>query len=661
MTALRTRCLRALATVAFFALTVPFASSAHAAGVSVSIAQQGFTIVGDATWRVVVDLGGADGTGLSLEFVSYRRVDTRQQLADVIGGKLPQELDRIRYPVDELTRNDAGRVIVSVPTVANASQPDDLLFGATGVYPVGVRLLAGENALGGTLTFVHHVDSEDAVGAMADGPLRIMPVVSLGAAPARTSNGKNAPSPQFRNDVSAFTDTYDNQTGGAFVSLQGDQTEVAPADLLASLKAQAARHTFAAAPFVPLSPSALTTIGRGELYASQLRAGEDAVTTAIGTTPDRGVVVSNDKLTAEGARVLRDVGARGVILTPSAVDASGLRGRLDSALTYRSRAADGSTLLIHAIDDTYAKTFVDESTPPLARAVRITAGLILQRSSLLGMGKDLALVSVALGTVDARPANPAVMKQIFRFVESSSFLGAEATPKPAAVETSGDLLDLSTGADSSLESVRATIDALGPIVSSTTSMLVDADPRRTEWPALLTTMLSTRATDPLRSAIETNLRSSTKAVRAALHLPIAANFTLSGRKSELRLQVRNDSSSPLRVVVRFASAKLKFPKSRQTLEVPADGSAEVVVPVEARSNGRFPVSVALLTPKNDVALGEPMTITAKVSALAGFGQVVTATALLVLLTWWAHNWRSKRRRMIDEAVAHSDHPSRRDA
>ena len=659
--ALRTRFVRSLAATGLVALMIPFAGPARATGVSVSITQQGFTVVGNAAWRVVVDLGSSNETGLNLEFVSYRRVDTRQQLADVIGGKLPQELDRVRYSVDDLARNDAGRVVVSVPTVANASQPDDLLFGTTGVYPVGVRLLAGENPLGGTLTFLHHVDSEDAVGAMADGPLRVMPVVSLGAAPARTSNGKNAPSPQFRNDVTAFTDTYDNQAGGAFVSLQGDQTEVAPIELVDSLKSQAPRHTFAAAPFVPLSPSALATIGRSELYASQLRAGEDAVTAAIGTTPDREVVVLNDKLTAEGARVLRDVGARGVVLTPNAVDASGLRGRLDSALTYRSRAADGSTLLIHAIDDTYAKTFADESTPPLTRAVRIAAGLILQRSSLLGMGKDLALVSVALGTADARPANPAVMKQIFRFVESSSFLGLEAAPKPAAVETTGDLLELSTGVDSSLESVHATIDALGPIVSSTTSMLIETDPRRTEWPALVTTMLSTRASDALRSAIETNLRSSTKAVRGALHLPIAANFTLSGRKSELRLQVRNDSSSPLRVVVRFASAKLKFPKSRQTLEVPADGSAEVVVPVEARSNGRFPVSVALLTPKNDVALGEPMTITAKVSALAGLGQVVTATALLVLLTWWAHNWRSKRRRMIDEAVAHSDHPSRRDA
>jgi Family of unknown function (DUF6049) len=656
------RTARSTVAAGLLAIVLPFGHAAHGAvSASVSVTQQGFTIVGDASWRVVVDLGGASEENLNLDFVSYRRVDTRQQLADVIAGKLPQELDRVRYPVDKLTRNDAGRVIVSVPTVSNSSQPENLLFGTSGVYPVAVRLLAGENPLGQTVTLVHHVDSEDALGAMSDGPLRVMPVVTLGAAPARTSNGKNAPSPQFRNDVSAFIDTYDNQTGGAFVSLQGDQTEVAEPGLIASLKAQSSRHSFAATPFVPLSPSALTTIGKGELYSSQLRSGEDAVATAIGTSPDRAVIVSNDKLTADGARVLRDMGARGVILTPNAVDVSGLRGRLDSALTYRSRAADGSILLIHSIDDTYAKTFADESTPPLSRAVRIAAGLILQRSSLLGMGKDLALVSVALGTRDARPANTAVMKQLFRFIASSSFLSLEAAPLPTDVETSGDLVQLSPAADSSLEPLRPVLDTLSPIVTSTSSMLIDTDPRRNEWPALLTTMLSSRATTALRSAIETNLLSTTKAVRGALHLPIAANFTLSGRKSELRLQVRNDSSSALRAVVRFESAKLKFPKSRQTLEVPADGSAEVVVPVEARSNGRFPVSVTLLTPKNDIALGEPMTITAKVSALAGLGQVVTATALLILLTWWAHNWRSKRRRMIDEAVAHSGHPSRRDA
>ena len=642
-------------------LVVPFgASNTRAETAGFTVTQQGFTLVGNVSWRVVVDLGGNASDSLNLDFVSHRRVDTRQQLADVVAGKMTSELDRVRYPVAGLTRNDTGRVIVSIPTVANQSTPDDLLFGTTGIYPVTVRLLDGEQPLGETTTFVHHIDSDDAVEAAGEGPIRVMPVVSLGAVPARTSNGESILSPQFRNDVQAFVDTYDNQLGGAFVALQGDQTAIAGSDILTPLKEQADQHTFAASPFVPLSPSALATIDEGELYASQLRAGEDAVTAALGTTPDRGVIVSNDKLTTNGALMFRDVGARGVILTPDAIDASGLRGRLDSALTYRSRAADGSMLLIHGIDDTYATTFADETTPAITRAVRIAAELILQRSSLLGMGKDLSLVSVALGTHDGRPANPSVMKQLFRFVESSEFLSLEAKPQPATIETTGDLVELSRGSDTSLESVRATIDTLTPLVNSTASMLLDNDQRRTEWPGLLTTLLSTRAGDALRSAISANLKSSTKAVRSAVHLPVAANFTLSGRKSELRLQVRNDSSTALRVVVRFASAKLKIPKARQTVVVPADGSSEVVVPVEARSNGKFPVFVSLLTPKNDVSLGEPMKITASVSALAGLGQVVTVSALLVLLTWWAHNWRSKRRRQIEAAVAHSGHPSRRD-
>lgn len=642
-------------------LGVAGVSAARVVGASgsVAITQQGFTIIGDATWRVVIDLGGAASDNLNVDVVSHRRVDTRQQLADALAGKVPSDLDRIRFSVADLPRNDAGRPVVTVATVANSSGADDLLFGSTGIYPVTVRLLDGESVLGETLTFVHHVDSDDALSAMSDGAIRIMPVVSLDAVPARTSNGKVVVSPQFTNDVGAFVETYDGQSGGAFLSVQGDQAAVVDAGSMSALKAQIGQHRLAAAPFLPLSPSALATIGGGEMYASQLRAGEDAVAAALGTTPDRSVIVSNDKLTTNGALLLRDVGARGVLLTPDAIDESGLRGRLDSALTYRSRAADGSMLLIHGIDDTYARVFADESTAALDRAVRIAAGLILQRSSLLGMGKDLSLVSVALGTHDARPAPPAVMKQLFRLIASSSFLSVENSPEPAAVETSGDLLTLVGSADTSLVAVHDATQGLAPLVNSTASMLVDTDARRADWTALLSTMMSSRASDTLRTAIEANLRTAARNVRASVHLPVAANFTLSGRKSELRLQVRNDSSSPLRVVVRFASAKLRFPKARQTVVIPANGSTEVVFPVEARSNGRFPVSVALLTPKGDVPLGDSMTITAKVSALAGLGQVVTATALLVLLTWWAHNWRTKRRRRIEAAVALSDHPTRR--
>ena len=191
----------------------------------------------------------------------------------------------------------------------------------------------------------------------------------------------------------------------------------------------------------------------------------------------------------------------------------------------------------------------------------------------------------------------------------------------------------------------------------TMSMLRDDAPRREIWPALLTTLLSSRADDALRSRTADKVRSATKTVLGSLSLPTTSRFTLSSRKSELRLQVRNAGDTPLRAIVRFRSAKLKFSQPRQVIEVPAGASSEVMVEVEARSNGSFPVTVQLLTPRGDVPLGDEATITANVSALAGLGQVVTVTFLLVLLTWWAHNWRTKRRRAI-ESAAKGEHPSR---
>ncbi len=639
-------------------LILPRGGSASAATATIAITQQGFTVIGDSSWRVVMAIEGAVSDKLNLDVVSHRRVDTRSELARVIDGPMPETLDRLRFVVSDIPRNSAGRLVVSVPTAANISAPENLLFGSSGVYPITIELRAGEELLASTFTFVHRLEPDDAVSATLEGTLQVMNVAALSSAPARTASGESVVSPQFSAQLADLAGAYGEESDGAFVSLQADQVAVAGGDAFADLRKESPRHTFAASTFVPLNAGAMAAVGLGEAFASQMRAGEDAIAAAIGVTPDRGVIVINDKLNANGAVLLRDVGVRGAILTPRGIDASGFRGLVDSALTYRARATDGSTLLVQGIDAVYAAQLSDATLSPFTRAVTVSAGLVLQRESLLGMGKDLGLVMVALGTDDARPADPIVLQQLFRLVGSSPVLAVAVRPRPAATETTGDVLDLSGGADTSLVRTKALIDELTPRVNNTSSMLGDNDPRRDAWPAMLTTMLSSRTDPVLNAALEKNLRGATRTVLGSLELPAAANFTLSSRKAELRLQVRNTSNTALRAVVRFRSAKLKFAQPRQVLEVPANASAEVVMVVEARSSGRFPVTVQLLTPRGDLSLGEPVTITATVSAIAGLGRVFTATALLVLLTWWAHNWRGRRRRAIEAALAMADHPSR---
>ncbi|MFM8389082.1 MAG: hypothetical protein ACKOA5_07545, partial [Actinomycetota bacterium] len=543
------------------ALITQSGGTASAATASLTVTQQSFTVVGDSAWRVVVAVDGALSDKLNLDVVSHRRVNSRAELADVLGGRVPDTLDRLRFSVADLPRNSAGRLVVSVPTAANTSAPENLLFGSSGIYPITIELRAGEQLLASILTFIHRLEPDDAVSATIEGTLQVMNVAALSSAPARTANGENVISPQFSTQLSNLVDAYGvdapgEETSGAFVSLQADQTAVAGAAAFADLRAEAGRHTFAASTFVPLNAGAMAAVGLGEAFASQMRAGEDAIAAAIGVTPDRVVIVVDDKLNASGAVLLRDVGVRGAILTPRAIDASGFRGLVDSALTYRARASDGSTLLVQGIDPVYATQLADSTQSPVARAVTVTAGLVLQRDSLLGMGKDLGLVMVALGTDDARPADPAVLQQLFRFVGSSPALKIAAQPRPATTETTGDVLDLSTGTDTSLERTKTFVDELTPRVNNTISMLGDNDPRRNDWPAMLTTMLSSRTDPVLNAALQKNLRTSMRVVLGSLGLPAAANFTLSSRKAELRLQVRNTSDTALRAVVRFRSAKL---------------------------------------------------------------------------------------------------------
>ena len=81
----------------------------------------------------------------------------------------------------------------------------------------------------------------------------------------------------------------------------------------------------------------------------------------------------------------------------------------------------------------------------------------------------------------------------------------------------------------------------------------------------------------------------------------------------------------------------------------------VIVPVEAKANGTSSINLVVSTPAGD-ALGEPVTLTARVTALTGLGQVLTGGFVLVLLTWWFTHWRNRRRaELVDDG--RSRHPS----
>jgi flagellar biogenesis protein FliO len=53
------------------------------------------------------------------------------------------------------------------------------------------------------------------------------------------------------------------------------------------------------------------------------------------------------------------------------------------------------------------------------------------------------------------------------------------------------------------------------------------------------------------------------------------------------------------------------------------------------------------TPDGSQSVVDPITISAKVNAIAGFGQLISIVLLLVLFAWWWSNRRSARRERLN--------------
>jgi hypothetical protein len=132
-------------------------------------------------------------------------------------------------------------------------------------------------------------------------------------------------------------------------------------------------------------------------------------------------------------------------------------------------------------------------------------------------------------------------------------------------------------------------------------------------------------------------------------------FTITSRSTTIPITIRTTWPEPLRVKVRLTSPKLDFPDGDQIITV-TDSSPPFRVPVEAKSNGTFQVTAALLTPEGDAPLGPPMAITVRSTALSGLGILVTTAAGLALAAWWVQHLRAKRRRRRSAAAAER-HPT----
>ncbi|MEY4362611.1 MAG: hypothetical protein RL391_1917, partial [Actinomycetota bacterium] len=610
----------------------------------------------------------------SVAITSYRPVKTRAAVRDAVAGKLPSVVDTVVLASSDIPRDDAGYLELSVPIEIGVRSRANLQMSAVGLYPVTIGIVVDKTVVDQIVTFVDRLPEQQSTPAQGD-PLQVAMVTGL--------DGPIARQPDFSStlDATALATTANMVTTIEDLDMVPLTVSASPQwiDALAQSDADGApllerlgalqSIQFLSQPFVSVDPGQLVAADISDVYLAQLRRGEDALRSAIPNQDvRRETFLARFGLSVEAATLVRDLGFRGVVLTPaSQADTAGGATFLADP-TRLVRLAFGSGSIDAALADAAMATTITNGSVPGAdsylAAQHLLAELKVLRTEIEARGESTRGRTVVLTTLDGSSPSPEFLASAMTAMSTepdivlvtlddamvSTDLNA-TDDGPVVVDLANSELDPSIGWADLESDLRARIESFAGV-------LPDGDVRIDMWRGLLEVIPESSMTDDRRSDYVDAMRTSMNEIAHSISLPSSTTFTLGGRDSSIRVTLRNDSDADLTVQIRLTSSKLRFPARNEPVILPAGTTTAVEVSVEARSNGRFPVVMQLFTPDGSEPLGPAVTFTARVNALAGLGQLVTGVALLLLISWWVHHLRGERRRRsaaVDDTATR--HPS----
>ena len=605
-----------------------------------------------------------DGTELAVTVFSRLRPE-REGLHGLLdeGANLGATVDFLSIPLADIPRDGAGRLSVTVPTVRNrsADKRDTLRLSAAGLYPVTFELRTDQSdPVASVLSFVERTDDSVAIS-----PLSVALVTSIESPPAGQPDGTVVVSERARSDLpQRAAALLHNPNVPATVSLPPELIErlaasAAPEDqqLMQQLAAALPGREVLSRPYVTMDPSTSAHAGLSADYTRMLAQGEDTLRALFpGVTPDRSLFLVRGDVDGAGLQLLRNLGALNVVL-PSVPKTAESEQAADSTRTVQVRAGDGSVVRAAVLDPDLMKRLTATGDPVLAAHYMATELIALQaeepdqpgRGVVILPPAGLAVDPVFLGTLEdligqIPELRPVDLTGLFSLTTTAV---AEGTSPRTIAPPGGSVADRSAVAFSIAERRLE--------VAQVASMLPAADMMARDLRQVLDLSLAEDLTEASRNAYLGTVDDRLGAVTQSIVPMDRRQFTITSRRTTIPITVRTTWAQPLRVKVRLSSPKLAFPKGDQIITVTQD-SPPFRVPVEAKTNGTFQVTAALLTPEGDAPLGPPMAITVRSTALSGLGILVTIAAALGLAAWWIQHLRSKRRRRATAASAER-HPT----
>jgi hypothetical protein len=623
------------------------ANAAVVTPIDVRLVAQNFNVLAGTQFRFTIGVPDTavrnqleQDTTTTLRITAFAPVVTREQVRSITAGADPVgQLAVADLQLIQLARTETNNYTAFLSTTARTNS---LRLTKDGVYPIQISFTQNGQPVSKLTTFVNFFNSTIETARL---PIAIASTVTTPLALA--PNGTIAISDATRKQLADLAQSLEG--GAAPLSVQVSpeildglvrSTQPVDIDLLARLQTAFANHDLLRAPFVPFDPSSAMRTGRANDFYQVRGLGDEIIELRNGEKNlSPNIWFSNVLVDADGAELLSGFSVHTVVLTP---DAATKIGTLDNyAKPYRI----SGDVALRTTDPVFAKTLSSNQINPVITAYSLAAELLAQRQEVIDSGGVLSSNFVILTTTSGAPINTALLTPLAIAIDRAPQLRLRALSSLPRANSEATLVKIprSNGVDVSI--VGKTIDSLVDELASTSLMLPPDAPQYVAWTTSQLVMLDDRLSSEEFASYFKGFRNQLRMLRASVNVPESLSFTLGGRESDLRLQLRNDAAVDLTVSVEISSAKLQFPDEERIVTVPANGAIDLVIPVVARASGRFPIEVVLYTPDGLVQAGQRVQLTARVAAIAGLGLVVSGAAALVLLAWWLSHWRTKRREL----------------
>ncbi len=574
----------------------------------------------------------------------HAAVASREAVREAAKGDItPSVIETHDLPFANLGSNDTGEVIALLGSNAGGSS---VRLRKSGIYPVSLSIRVGEREASRLLTFVNFITVQTSRNSLS---------VSLAAEVnpplSQTPGGETSLLDSTRTTLNNVVSSLNGNSGVMSLRLSPEtlnslavSSNPQDASLLGQLQTVLAKHQVLASTFVPFDPSSAEKAKLGDDFEKQLARGVEILDSRNGDAVlNLRTWFSTRPLTSDGIALLARAGFTNVVFSPQAAQSF---GALDTyTKQYRAMYADDATkkVSIAVADPQLAATISGNTANPVQTSMAVAAEIIAQQSELaVGQRRPLDQHLIVTSRDGSLP-NPVLMNSLLVALANAPQITLRPLGSIRRATEASTPVTMPSGAPIDLRSRRPQLQSVVDEILSTSSMLTTDAPSRMWWEDSFLLIQSDTLNSERFDQYLKGFRSQLRTFRASVSVPQSLTFTLSGKTSDLRLQLRNSANMPLSVLVTLSSAKLTFPEKPQVVTVAANSAVDLIVPVIARANGTFPLEVVLYTPDGTAQVGKRIRLSARVSALAGLGQLATGVALLLLASWWVAHWRKQHR------------------